>query len=283
MHQRTALCGHTYERDGAPRGRRRKLCDGCRSDADAEWQSGSPERLRDRSLKANAARWGSRELASCVQCDGCLPPKRATGPRSMYCSSRCRDRASYARRRERVNAENRAATVARLASMEKTCPQCSETFSPSRSARQKFCSPRCSSAWFRGREGGCCSEMGCDRPVRAKGVCNMHYKRILRAEGRIKDKNWTPKRRAAWKARYALTRGAPDAEKFDYREIYDRDGWVCGICSEPVDPDLAWPDPLSVSLDHVIPVSRGGRHVRENAQCAHLTCNVRKLDRVDAA
>ena len=119
--------------------------------------------------------------------------------------------------------------------------------------------------------------------MRAKGVCNMHYKRILRAEGRMNDKNWTPRRAASWQARYALSRGAADAEVFDRIEIFDRDEWSCGICSEPVDSSLAWPDPMSASLDHVIPVSRGGRHVRDNVQCSHLTCNLRKSNRVDVA
>lgn len=220
---------------------------------------------------------------TCAHCDGEMPSKRPTGPASRFCSSRCRDRASYARRREQVNAESRARSAARRAAITKACIECGEGFSPEKSVRQELCSDRCAQRRGRDSRMTACCEPGCDRPMRAKGLCSMHYKRMLRAEGRMNDVNWNERRRAAWKARYAKTRGAVDAEKFDYREIYDRDGWVCGICSEPVDPDLAWPDPMSVSLDHVTPVSRGGRHSRDNAQCSHLTCNVRKLDRVEAA
>lgn len=104
----------------------------------------------------------------------------------------------------------------------------------------------------------------------------MHWRRAARADGREKAPLWDERRRAHWKKRYALTRGAPDATSFDYREVFERDGWVCGICTEPVDPEATWPDPLSASLDHVVPVSRGGVHVPENAQCAHLVCNVQK-------
>jgi 5-methylcytosine-specific restriction endonuclease McrA len=39
---------------------------------------------------------------------------------------------------------------------------------------------------------------------------------------------------------------------------------------------------MSVSLDHVIPLSRGGNHEPGNVQCSHLACNVRKGARVDA-
>jgi 5-methylcytosine-specific restriction endonuclease McrA len=67
-----------------------------------------------------------------------------------------------------------------------------------------------------------------------------------------------------------------DAEKFKAGEIYERDGWTCGICDEPVNRDLKWPDPLSVSLDHIVPVSRGGGHTRANTRCSHLICNTRR-------
>lgn len=108
----------------------------------------------------------------------------------------------------------------------------------------------------------------------------MHWKRWARAEGMIKSPAWSPKRAARWKARNALTMGAAAAEVFEYREIFERDSWMCGICETPVDPGLAWPDPMSVSLDHIVPLSLGGAHSRENARCTHLVCNVRKGARV---
>lgn len=87
---------------------------------------------------------------------------------------------------------------------------------------------------------------------------------------------WDERRRANWKRRDALKRGAAQAEAFEYAEVYERDGWVCGLCGDPVDRELVWPDPMSASLDHVVPLSKGGAHTRENSQCAHLVCNVRK-------
>lgn len=69
-------------------------------------------------------------------------------------------------------------------------------------------------------------------------------------------------------------------EPFDRLDIFDRDDWVCQICSNPVDPDLMFPDALSVSLDHIVPISRGGTHEPSNAQTAHLICNVRKSNKI---
>lgn len=33
--------------------------------------------------------------------------------------------------------------------------------------------------------------------------------------------------------------------------VFARDGGICGICGEPVDPTLVWPHRLSKTLDHV--------------------------------
>ena len=55
----------------------------------------------------------------------------------------------------------------------------------------------------------------------------------------------------------------------------------CGICGTPIDMSLKWPDVQSFSVDHIIPVSLGGSHDRENLQPAHLSCNARKSNRVE--
>lgn len=60
---------------------------------------------------------------------------------------------------------------------------------------------------------------------------------------------------------------------FTRAEIADRDGWVCQVCGEPVDPSLRWPHPMSQALGHVIPRSRGGAHSPDNCQLIHLSCN----------
>jgi hypothetical protein len=66
------------------------------------------------------------------------------------------------------------------------------------------------------------------------------------------------------------------SEKFDPYEIYERDGWICMICRQPVNKALRWPDEMSASLDHIFPLVAGGLHARGNTQLAHLICNIRK-------
>ena len=59
---------------------------------------------------------------------------------------------------------------------------------------------------------------------------------------------------------------------------------VCGICGQPVDFSLRYPNPMSKTVDHIIPINRGG-HPSDlaNLQLAHLSCNRQKSDKVFAS
>ncbi len=87
-------------------------------------------------------------------------------------------------------------------------------------------------------------------------------------------------RRAAYQKRRAQKKSNAHADRVLAAKVYERDGWICGICDTPVDPALAYPDPMSVSLDHIVPLSLGGEHTEANTRCSHLTCNVRRGNRV---
>lgn len=56
---------------------------------------------------------------------------------------------------------------------------------------------------------------------------------------------------------------------------------VCGICGKPVDFSYRYPHPLSPTVDHIIPVSKGG-HPSDlaNLQLAHRCCNRQKSDKL---
>lgn len=74
------------------------------------------------------------------------------------------------------------------------------------------------------------------------------------------------------------TRVLPEAvvEDVDPLAIFTRDEWMCQLCGTEVDRTLRYPDPRSASLDHVAPLARGGAHLPDNCQLAHLSCNSRK-------
>lgn len=58
--------------------------------------------------------------------------------------------------------------------------------------------------------------------------------------------------------------------------IFERDGWICQICGRKINKKLKWPNPLSKSIDHIIPFIRGGSDSPINVQAAHLRCNLSK-------
>lgn len=64
------------------------------------------------------------------------------------------------------------------------------------------------------------------------------------------------------------------------REVYERDGWLCGLCDLPIDPNLCWPDKWSASLDHVVPQSHMliPDHSASNLRAVHLQCNSMRGD-----
>lgn len=64
------------------------------------------------------------------------------------------------------------------------------------------------------------------------------------------------------------------------REVYERDGWVCGLCDLPIDSSLAWPHKWSASLDHVVPQSHMliPDHSASNLRAVHLQCNSMRGD-----
>lgn len=60
----------------------------------------------------------------------------------------------------------------------------------------------------------------------------------------------------------------------------------CWLCGEPIDMTLKFPEPMSPSVDHIIPHALGGTNERSNLRSAHLDCNRRRqtkdVDRVIA-
>lgn len=66
-------------------------------------------------------------------------------------------------------------------------------------------------------------------------------------------------------------------------KLIERDEGICHICGEKIDKeDYSYIDGVKCvgnsypSIDHVIPVSKGGTHTWDNVKLAHMVCNARK-------
>jgi 5-methylcytosine-specific restriction endonuclease McrA len=62
----------------------------------------------------------------------------------------------------------------------------------------------------------------------------------------------------------------PRDRKNKVRKLLERDGDDCWLCGHPLDGNM--------SLDHVIPRSRGGGNGLDNLRLAHVECNNRRGD-----
>ena len=65
-------------------------------------------------------------------------------------------------------------------------------------------------------------------------------------------------------------------ERVDEWVVFRRDRWVCQICHHRVDKLLSSPHKMGPTLDHIIPLAKGGEHSYANTQLAHRSCNSAK-------
>ena len=69
-----------------------------------------------------------------------------------------------------------------------------------------------------------------------------------------------------------LTRAEQKARAFIRRQLINSKGAICGICGEPIT------NMKDCTIDHIIPISKGGLTTLENCQLAHQRCNLMKGD-----
>ncbi len=118
------------------------------------------------------------------------------------------------------------------------------------------------------------------RESKCKDCRHIYYmfnrRRIIDAGHQWKKNN--PERRNALHTDYqnrrrARKHGVALDKGITIEDIFIRDKGICGICSKLCIREDA-------SIDHVIPISKGGAHIWDNVQLAHLLCNIRKGSKI---
>lgn len=85
--------------------------------------------------------------------------------------------------------------------------------------------------------------------------------------------------RAVHKARRrARKRNAYRADVYR-KDVFEADGYRCHICGKKTDSTKEAPHPMAPTIDHLIPLAKGGTHEPINCRTAHFICNSRKGDR----
>lgn len=101
------------------------------------------------------------------------------------------------------------------------------------------------------------------------------YREAANASNRRYRQSNPDKRRDDYHRRRAL-KAQTSFGSIDLAEIWELQEGRCGICEAQLDRSLRWPDPLSPSIDHIIPLSKGGTHTQDNVSWTCLVCNLRK-------
>lgn len=86
----------------------------------------------------------------------------------------------------------------------------------------------------------------------------------------------------AAKKRYRPDKDGTHRLQFEHnKKIIFATQTVCALCGKPVDFSLKYPNPWSATIDHIIPIDKGGHPSDlENMQLAHFRCNRLKSDKI---
>jgi 5-methylcytosine-specific restriction endonuclease McrA len=76
-------------------------------------------------------------------------------------------------------------------------------------------------------------------------------------------------------ARRALLKNA-FVEDVDRIVVFDRDNWTCQDCGIVCPKGAKFPEANFATLDHIVPLAKGGLHSYENSQTLCFRCNCRK-------
>ena len=100
-------------------------------------------------------------------------------------------------------------------------------------------------------------------------------------ECRKQSPSYVASKKAAKYKRKALKRGANGGESINPIAVLASAGWKCQICSKPTPQRLrGTTHKRAPELDHIVPISKGGKHTWANTQCACRECNQWKSDRL---
>lgn len=165
--------------------------------------------------------------------------------------------------------------------VQRECNRCGKLFTSGRTRNQKTCSKKCP-GYYKSCKCEVCgvtfsvhksrpSPRFCNDDCRKKwfssaftGNNSPHW------QGGVNPNYYSAKRRAKMR----------EGDAISHLEVFELANWICGICKEPIDKALRFPDKMAATLEHVIPLSKGGTHTWDNVDAAHAICNFRKSNKL---
>jgi 5-methylcytosine-specific restriction endonuclease McrA len=215
---------------------------------------------------------------SCLECGKELESRKGSGPKPKYCNRSCQNTAWRKNNPDKVRGhidnylkKQRQLTQEKLKQLpQKHCIICGECIKPSAVSRGAIiCSRACSIK---------------QNTLIRTSEQKRKVKERIKAKDPDRMKDLAQNNRAMRKSRFRAS--------VKRAEIFERDNYICQLCLEPIDMTATIPKHAKAeccetkcykapTVDHIIPLARGGWHEPENVQAAHFICNSIKADRED--
>jgi hypothetical protein len=210
----------------------------------------------------------------CLWCGVALDQVDKPGNPKRYCS------------RQHASAY-RQANKAKAPIVVKTCKWCNKGFETNLK-QTKYCSAKCRNAFYGDIKIKVTVAKQAANPRRFDFDCERcgqvvtTDKHVTRgAYGRYCRSCALVKRRERYRIKTAKRQKITNPIRISADVIIERDGNVCHLCDSEIDLTLARNSRFGATIDHVVPVSKGGADTLENMRLAHWICNIKKGNRVD--
>ncbi len=198
---------------------------------------------------------------ACAECGGPIVQPETGAPRK-FCSDACKQRTGT----RRVN----RARLPLGQPAERTCPQCGDVFIAKNRNRVYCYSGKCAASAYRSDRSRkmAAHEVGC-------GECGATF------TAQHPSARWCSKLCANrhWGRMRARQRRQRTEANYTDLEVFERDGWRCHLCGDLIDWTALRTSPLGATIDHIVPLSKGGADDLGNVAAAHHQCNIAKGNR----
>lgn len=208
-------------------------------------------------------------MSECLVCGVAIQQVGAGRPRKT-CSTKCKNKRDQA-------------TKPKAPTTKRNCEICQTQFETARKY-QRTCSKQCSydrvkiesrRKWELAKASKppvkIVSCKWCEQPLEVstsfRGVIKYH------------DYCKKPARQAQYRVKSIRRQGIKKGNVISHDKVAERDGHNCYLCGQKVDMSLPRTSRYGATLDHVIPLSKGGTDTMDNVKLAHWICNIQKSDK----
>lgn len=221
-------------------------------------------RQRQRQREARKQYSKSKPSVQCLTCDVEIRDRKGSGPGRKYCSYAC----AYARTKDRPLCRPDHCRIYVF-----PC-ECCGAANVSRKPR-RFCNSLCYDRFYNNQVRQVVEKI---RPawwkeIRSCPRCGCSFEAL--SENQVCCSKRCRKALEKYRRRVSSD-NKNGADRIGMAQLARRDNWTCHLCGGQVNHGKFSGHQLDATIDHLVPVSKGGRHVWSNVKLAHFICNSRR-------